>query len=124
MLTSLEVVRDRCRQKTLFDAQGKVSRESLDALSEAGYWGLLVDSEYSGQAASFQSFAKFLTQMATVEATVGGLASVHGCIGAVHPWTDPNPPTLASTVAICVRNLARSEEPTSELQSHLNPVCR
>src|SRR5260370_9007702 len=85
MLTSLEVVRDRCRQKTLFDAQGKVSRESLDALSEAGYWGLLVDSEYSGQAASFQSFAKFLTQMATIEATVGGLASVHGCIGPADP---------------------------------------
>src|SRR6267154_1261261 len=60
MLNSLEVVRDRCRQKTLFDAQGKVSRETLDALSGAGYWGLLVDSEYSGQAASFQAFAKFL----------------------------------------------------------------
>jgi alkylation response protein AidB-like acyl-CoA dehydrogenase len=85
MLNSLEVVRDRRRQKTLFDAQGKVSRESLEALSSTGYWGLLVDHEYGGQGAPFQAFAKFLTQMATVDATVGGLASVHGCIGAVDP---------------------------------------
>ncbi|MGE5191102.1 MAG: acyl-CoA dehydrogenase family protein [Deltaproteobacteria bacterium] len=85
MLKSLEVVRERFRQKTVFDAQGKVSRETLEALAGAGYWGLLVDREYSGQGAPFQGFAKFLTQMATVEATVAGLASVHGCIGAVDP---------------------------------------
>ena len=85
MHNSLEIVRERRNQKTLFDAQGKVSPESLAALSEAGYFGLLVDREYGGQGASFQSFAKFLTQMATVDATVAGLASVHGCIGAVDP---------------------------------------
>lgn len=85
MLKSLEIVRQRVRQKTLLDAQGKVSRETLEDLAAAGYWGLLVDREYSGHAAPFQSFAKFLTQMATVDATVGGLASVHGCIGAVDP---------------------------------------
>ena len=85
MQKSLEIVRERCRQKTLLDPQRKVSPETLDALAAAGYWGLLVDREYSGQEASFQSFAKFLTQMATVDATVAGLASVHGCIGAVDP---------------------------------------
>jgi len=85
MLKSLEIVRERCRAKTLLDAQGKVSPETLGALAEAGYWGLLVDREYSGQGAPFQAFAKFLTQMATVDATVAGLASVHGCIGAVDP---------------------------------------
>lgn len=82
---SLAVVRERCRAKTLLDFQGKVAPETLEALAAAGYWGLLVDHEYSGSAASFQSFAKFLTQMATVDATVAGLASVHGCIGAVDP---------------------------------------
>src|SRR5262249_10900807 len=30
-------------------------------------------------------FAKFLTRMATVDPTIAGLASVHGCIGAVDP---------------------------------------
>src|SRR5436309_1934950 len=30
-------------------------------------------------------FAPFLTRLATVDATVAGLASVHGCIGAVDP---------------------------------------
>jgi alkylation response protein AidB-like acyl-CoA dehydrogenase len=85
MLKSLEVVRERCRQKTLLDAEGKVSRETLEALAAAGYWGLLVDREYSGQEVPFQAFARFLTQMATVDATVAGLASVHGCIGAVDP---------------------------------------
>ncbi|HEY2250130.1 MAG TPA: acyl-CoA dehydrogenase family protein, partial [Planctomycetaceae bacterium] len=85
MQKSLDLVRERRNNKTLCDAQGKVSPESLAALSEAGYFGLLVDREYGGQAVSFQSFAKFLTQMATVDATVAGLASVHGCIGAVDP---------------------------------------
>jgi alkylation response protein AidB-like acyl-CoA dehydrogenase len=85
MLKSLEIVRERWRQKTIFDAQGKVSRETLSALAEAGYWGLLVDREYGGQGAPFQGFAKFLTQMATAEPTTAGLASVHGCIGAVDP---------------------------------------
>src|SRR5579872_638628 len=85
MQKSLDIVRERRNQKTLFDANGKVSPESLAALSEAGYFGLLVDREYGGQGSSFQAFAKFLTQMATVEATVAGLASVHGCIGAVDP---------------------------------------
>jgi alkylation response protein AidB-like acyl-CoA dehydrogenase len=85
MQKSLDVVRQRREQKTLVDAQGKVSRETLEALSAAGYFGLLVDPEYGGQGISFQAFARFLTQMAVVDATVAGLASVHGCIGAVDP---------------------------------------
>ena len=41
--------------------------------------------EYGGQGAPFAAFAPFLTRMATIEPTVAGLASVHGCIGAVDP---------------------------------------
>lgn len=85
MLKSLETIRERSSRKAIFDENGKVSPETLAALAEAGYWGLLVDREYSGHGAPFQAFAKFLTQMATVDATVAGLASVHGCIGAVDP---------------------------------------
>ena len=51
----------------------------------AGYWGLLVSKEYGGAGAPFSSFAPFLTRMALVDPTVAGLASVHGCIGAVDP---------------------------------------
>ena len=51
----------------------------------AGYWGLLIDPQYGGGGASFASFAPFLTRMATIEPNLAGLASVHGCIGAVDP---------------------------------------
>jgi Acyl-CoA dehydrogenase, N-terminal domain len=85
MQKSLDLVRERRRNKTLYDAQGKISKESLDALAGAGYWGLLVDKQYGGQGVSFLAFARFLTQMAMADATVSGLASVHGCIGAVDP---------------------------------------
>jgi alkylation response protein AidB-like acyl-CoA dehydrogenase len=50
-----------------------------------GYWGLLVDRAYGGSGAPLRSFMPFLTQMALVDPTVAGLASVHGCIGAVDP---------------------------------------
>ena len=57
----------------------------LAELGAAGYWGLLVDRQYGGSGAPFASFAPFLTRMALVDPTVAGLASVHGCIGAVDP---------------------------------------
>src|SRR6516165_3463656 len=85
MQQSLDLVRERRQQKSLYDAQGKVSRETLEALSAAGYFGLLVDREYGGQAVSFQAFARFLTQMATADPTIAGLASDDGRIGAVDP---------------------------------------
>src|SRR5207253_5067165 len=38
-----------------------------------------------GQGAPFARFSRFLTRMAIVDPMVAGLASVHGCIGAVDP---------------------------------------
>ncbi len=70
---------------TLYTAQGKMSPALLSDLGTSGYWGLLVDKEYGGTAAPFLGFAKFLTRVATIEPTVAGTASVHGCIGAVDP---------------------------------------
>jgi alkylation response protein AidB-like acyl-CoA dehydrogenase len=46
---------------------------------------MLIDPKYGGQGAPFQRFTRFLTRMATLDAMVAGLASVHGCIGAVDP---------------------------------------
>ena len=54
-------------------------------LGDAGYWGLLVDRQYGGSGSPFAAFAPFLARMATADPTIAGLASVHGCIGAVDP---------------------------------------
>lgn len=85
MQRSLEVVRRRREARLLYDEKGKVSVETFGELAEAGYWGMLIDPRYGGQGAPFAKFAPFLTRMATLDAMVAGLASVHGCIGAVDP---------------------------------------
>ena len=85
MQDSLDAVKRRRDDGTLLDENQKISNEMLDELGRTGYWGLLVDREYGGSQASFVSFAKFLTRMATADPTIAGLASVHGCIGAVDP---------------------------------------
>lgn len=82
---SIDIVRRRREAGSLLDSAGKIPEELLQELSGVGYWGLLVDRKYGGTGAPFRSFAKFLTRMAIQDATVSGLASVHGCIGAVDP---------------------------------------
>jgi alkylation response protein AidB-like acyl-CoA dehydrogenase len=85
MEDSLAVVLRHRDAKTLLDEQGKITEHVLQDLATAGYWGLLVDKEYGGSGTPFAAFAPFLTRMATVDPTIAGLASVHGCIGAVDP---------------------------------------
>ena len=82
---SLEVVRRHRLAGSILDEQRKVSAAVLDELGGAGYWGLLVDREHGGAGAPFSGFAPFLTRMAMQDPTIAGLASVHGCIGAVDP---------------------------------------
>ena len=85
MDASLAVVRRHKAAGTLLDEHRKVAPAVLGELGRAGYWGLLVPRAYGGTEARFADFARFLTTMATVDPTVAGLASVHGCIGAVDP---------------------------------------
>ena len=85
MEDSLQVVQGHRQNNTLLDEKKKISDTVLDDLGKAGYWGLLVGEKYGGTGATFVSFAKFLTKMAMLDPTVAGLASVHGCIGAVDP---------------------------------------
>ena len=85
MNRSLDLIRRHRTEKTLLDADRKISEPVLRELADAGYWGLLVSPEHGGTGAPFSSFARFLTKMSTIEPTVAGLASVHGCIGAVDP---------------------------------------
>ena len=82
---SLGIVRAHRDHNTLIDDRGKISDQVLQDLGDAGYWGMLVDPKFGGTGASMRQFARMITQMATIEPTVAGLASVHGCIGAVDP---------------------------------------
>lgn len=85
MKDSLEVVDRHRRGQTILDENNKISDTVLGDLADAGYWGLLVDRQYGGSGAPFSAFAAFLTRMAMLDPTIAGLASVHGCIGAVDP---------------------------------------
>ena len=46
---------------------------------------MLIDPRYGGQGAPVQRFTRFLTRVACWDPMTAGLASVHGCIGAVDP---------------------------------------
>ncbi len=85
MNDSIEVVRRHRDAGTLTSEDGRIDEAVLDDLGGAGYWGLLVDKQFGGSGVPFSSFAPFITRMAMVDPTVAGLASVHGCIGAVDP---------------------------------------
>jgi alkylation response protein AidB-like acyl-CoA dehydrogenase len=85
MNASLEVVKRHRGDGTLLDDKGKISPAVLRQLGDAGYWGLLIDPRFGGQGAPFQRFTNFLTKMATYDAMIAGMASIHGCIGAVDP---------------------------------------
>ena len=85
MEESIAIVRRRRKEGRLLNGEGKLADDLLEELGSAGYWGLLVDKEYGGSGAAFRTFAPFLTRMAIEDPTVSGMASVHGCIGAVDP---------------------------------------
>ncbi|TWT98464.1 acyl-CoA dehydrogenase family protein [Stieleria varia] len=82
---SVEITRMHRDRGTLFNSAGKITDEVMMDLADAGYWGLLVSPQYGGSGATMRDFARMITRMATVDPTVAGLASVHGCIGAVDP---------------------------------------
>ena len=85
---TIELVERLRDSGNLFDEKNKIRQSAIDELGKVGYWGLLVDPKYGGSGAPFAAFARFLTKMATIDPTVAGLASVHGCIGAVDPLRD------------------------------------
>ena len=82
---SVATVQRHRSAETLHDENGKITDNVMQDLASNGYWGLLVDKEYGGSGTPFTAFAPFLTRMAMADPTIAGLASVHGCIGAVDP---------------------------------------
>ena len=85
MEKSLAIIRRRKEEGSLLNEEGKLSEETLGELAGAGYWGMLITQQFGGQGANFARFADFLMRMATLDPMTAGLASVHGCIGAVDP---------------------------------------
>jgi len=82
---SCEVVMRHRTAGTLMNEERKIAESVFADLAAVGYWGLLVEKKYGGSGAPFRSFAPFLTRIAIADPTVAGMASVHGCIGAVDP---------------------------------------
>ena len=82
---SYEIVRRHRAAGTINDDKGKVAPAVLRELGDVGYWGLLIEPKYGGQGMPFQRFTNFLTKMATQDTMIAGMASIHGCIGAVDP---------------------------------------
>jgi alkylation response protein AidB-like acyl-CoA dehydrogenase len=85
MNRSLDILKRRLESNTLYNDRGKVADDLLQELGPVGYWGMLIEERYGGQGAPFARFSRFLTRVATITPMVAGLASVHGCIGAVDP---------------------------------------
>lgn len=85
MHSAVALVNRRKREGTLLNDANKISEDTLQELAHTGYWGLLIPREHGGLGSSFRDFTRLLTRMAAADPTVAGLASVHGCIGAVDP---------------------------------------
>jgi alkylation response protein AidB-like acyl-CoA dehydrogenase len=85
MEASLDIVRRRFQEGTLLDERGKLDPALLRELGQSGYWGMLIDPRYGGQGAPFARFTNFLTRVAVYDPMTCGMASIHGCIGAVDP---------------------------------------
>lgn len=85
MQRSIEVLKKHKQQNTMYGPDGKIPESVLGDLADAGYWGMLIDKKFGGEGCTTQQFMTFLARVATIEPTAAGLASVHGCIGAVDP---------------------------------------
>ena len=83
LLNCLDTVTRHRDHGTLYE-NGKLSEALISDLAQCGYFGLLVPLP-DKPAIAFSEFAPFLSEMAAIEPSVAGLASVHGCIGSVDP---------------------------------------
>ena len=80
----LDIVKKYQSDDMMYTSEDKLSREVIQALSDSGYYGLLVPLP-DKPALSFSEFSSFLTKMASVEPSIAGMCSIHGCIGSVDP---------------------------------------
>ena len=85
---SVAAMRKMQAEGTLYDENGKITQDAMDALGQTGFWGVLVPTEYGGSGATFAQFSRLVTEMGAAGfATEAGIAGMHGCIGAVSSLT-------------------------------------
>ena len=80
----IDIVKKYQSDNMMYTSDGKLRGEVIQALANSGYYGLLVPLP-DKPALSFSEFSSFLTKMASVEPSVAGMCSIHGCIGSVDP---------------------------------------
>jgi alkylation response protein AidB-like acyl-CoA dehydrogenase len=85
MSKSIDLLKKHREAGTIWDKDSKVSDHLLTGLNDTNYWGMLIHSKYGGEGATARQFMNFLAKVAMIDPTTAGLASVHGCIGAVDP---------------------------------------
>ena len=85
---SIEVVRERRRARTLYDARGVVADGTIADLARAGWWGLRADAHHGGAGASFAMLAQALTEMVVADPWVAGLGSTQAALGPISSLED------------------------------------
>jgi len=85
---SLDVVRRRRLTRTLYDARGIVSDDTIRELGAAGYWGLRVEARFGGAGASFATLVHAITEMMLADPWVAGMASTQAALGPVGSLED------------------------------------
>jgi alkylation response protein AidB-like acyl-CoA dehydrogenase len=82
----IRVTRAHLDNGTIYGPDNKLSEAVIADLAKAGYGGIRIPVEYGGKAADVRTFMNMIVRLAgQADASVAGLASVHGCIGAVAP---------------------------------------
>ena len=83
---SLAVVRKHAEAGTVLTTRPRrASPRQFSTSSVRSVTGACSSAAIRRVGAPFSSFAPFLTKMAMIDGTIAGMASVHGCIGAVDP---------------------------------------
>ena len=82
---SYEIVGRHRAANTINDDKGKVSPALLLRVGRGRLLGPPHRPEVRRPGRAVPAFTNFLTKMATRDAMIAGLASIHGCIGAVDP---------------------------------------
>src|ERR1700679_3350218 len=82
----IRVTRPPLNNVTNYGGDNKLLDGVIADLAKAGYGGIRIPVEYGGKNADVRTFMKMIVRLAgQADASVAGLASVHGCIGAVAP---------------------------------------
>ena len=80
----IDIVKKYQSDNMIYTDEGKLSKGVIQELANSGYYGVLVPLP-DKPALSFSEFSSFLTKMASVEPSIAGMCSIHGCIGSVDP---------------------------------------